>query len=138
TCNLQNEEVCPLQVKIISSKEVGTDSRQFRVTANIQNISEKSEASSTIQAVYYVVLGSTASSNQNDKTISSNSAFDIYTNTTLTGRDVKILTDSTNPATINIYGNLTANSTNLNIDTLNVDGDVTFTGGSKNVREVYA
>ncbi|WP_198333435.1 hypothetical protein [Psychrobacter aquimaris] len=138
TCNLQKEEVCPLQVKIISSKEVGTDSRQFRVTANIQNISKKSEASSTIQAVYYVVLGSTATSNQNDKTINSNSAFDIYTNTTLTGGDVKILTDSTNPATINIYGNLTANSTNLNIDTLNVDGDVTFTGGSKNVREVYA
>lgn len=127
-----------LKVSTITSIQQSANPKQYHVTANIQNISSKSEASSTIQVVYYVVLGSTAISSGNDKTINSNSAFDIYTNTILTGGDVKILTDSTDPATINIYGNLTANSTNLNIDTLNVDGDVTFTGGSKNVREIYA
>lgn len=126
-----------LKVNSITSMEKGTNPKQYHVTANIQNISDKSEASSTIKAVYYVVLGSTTTSGENDKTINSNSAFDIYTNTTLTGGNLDILTDSTDSATVNIYGNLTA-STSLNIDTLNVAGDVTLSGGSKNVRKIYA
>ena len=131
TCNLQNEEVCPLQVKIISSKEVGTDSRQFRVTANIQNISEKSEASSTIQAVYLIDMVSNNSNAINNTSIN---AIDIYGDLNVSGGiEIKGGKD----AIINIYGNLTSSgNTFTGVSELNVTGNVKLSGGGEKIKTI--
>lgn len=140
-CTLQDEEVCPLQVKIISSEEVGTDSRQFRVTANVQNFSEKSEASSTIQAVYEVSFKADSSSTGSPgSTISFTNPMNFYGGLTATGNID--LTNAGQKAIINVEGNVNQTSsgggvTLTGVKRLNSTGSVEL-GSSTKVEEVYS
>lgn len=122
-----------LQVKNISSEEVGTDSSQFRVTANIQNISEQAKSSSTVQAVYLIDM---VSNNSNPTNNTSINAIDIYGDLNVSGGiEIKGGKD----AILNIHGNLTSSSnTFTGVSELNVTGDVTLKGGGEEITKIVS
>ncbi|MDP1446087.1 hypothetical protein Q8G43_14200 [Acinetobacter schindleri] len=131
-----------LKVNNISSVETNNNPKQYRVTANIQNISEKSEASSTIQIVYEVLLDSDASSENSNSsgTTSLKGAMNFYGGLTATG-DID-LSNAGQKAIINVEGNINKTSGGggvslKGVKRLNATGSVEL-GAETKVEEVYS
>lgn len=117
----------------INIKEVVSDSEQYRVTADIQNISDKSEASSTIQAVYEIDFGS---DNSNPSTNTSINAIDIYGDLKV-GGGIEIKGGEN--SIINVHGNFTSTgNTFTGVSELNVTGNVTLNGGGEKIKTITA
>lgn len=115
----------------INIKEVVSDSEQYRVTADIQNISDKSEASSTIQAVYEIDFGS---DNSNPSTNTSINAIDIYGDLKV-GGGIEIKGGEN--SIINVHGNFTSTgNTFTGVSELNVTGNVTLNGGGEKIKTI--
>lgn len=131
-----------LKVNNISSIETSSNPKQYRVTANIQNISEKSEASSTIQIIYEVLLDSNASSENSNSggTTTLKGAMNFYGGLTATGSID--LSNAGQKAIINVEGNVNQTSngggvTLTGVKRLNSTGSVEL-GSSTKVEEVYS
>jgi hypothetical protein len=131
-----------LKVNNISSIETSNNPKQYRVTANIQNISEKSEASSTIQIIYEVLLDSNASSENSNSggTTTLKGAMNFYGGLTATGSID--LSNAGQKAIINVEGNVNQTSsgggvTLIGVKRLNSTGSVEL-GSSTKVEEVYS
>lgn len=125
----------------VNIKEVVPDSEQYRVTADIQNISSQSEASSTIQAVYEISFNSDSSStgSPGSNTTFSN-AMNFYGGLTSTGNID--LTNAGQKAIINVEGNVNGTSsgrgvTLTGVKRLNSTGSVEL-GSTTKVEEVYS
>ena len=131
-----------LKVNNISSIETSSNPKQYRVTANIQNISEKSEASSTIQIIYEVLLDSNASSENSNSggTTTLKGAMNFYGGLTTTGEID--LSNAGQKAIINVEGNVNKTSsgggvTLKGVKRLSATGSVELGSGTK-VEEVYS
>lgn len=131
-----------LKVNNISSIETSNNPKQYRVTANIQNISERSEASSTIQIIYEVLLGSNASSENSNSsgTTTLKGAMNFYGG--LTAKGNIDLSNAGQKAIINVEGNVNQTSsgggvTLTGVKRLNSTGSVEL-GSSTKVEEVYS
>lgn len=140
TLNVQGDR--ELKVNNISSIETSNSPKQYRVTANIQNISEKSEASSTIQIVYEVLLDSDASSENSNSsgTTSLKGAMNFYGGLTATGNID--LSNAGQKAIINVEGNINKTSSGggvslKGVKRLNATGSVEL-GAETKVEEVYS
>lgn len=126
-----------LKVNNISSIETSSNPKQYRVTANIQNISDKSEASSTIQIVYEISFTSDSPSENNS---SGNNNFEnvmnFYGGLSVGGEIA--LKNAGEKAVINVDGNFKAGGVNLTgIKTINSTGDVEI-GSNASVDNIYA
>src|SRR5690606_3560174 len=120
-----------------SSIETSSNPKQYRVTANIQNISDKSEASSTIQIVYEISFTSDSPSENNS---SGNNNFEnvmnFYGGLSVGGEIA--LKNAGEKAVINVDGNFKAGGVNLTgIKTINSTGDVEI-GSNASVDNIYA
>lgn len=117
-----------LQVKNIFSEELGTDSNQFRVTADIQNISEQAKSSSTIQAIYDISLASdSTSTGDSGSTVTFPSAMNFYGNLDANGGIN--LSNAGDRAVINVAGDFSTGSGLTGIKELKVLGNVNISGG---------
>lgn len=128
-----------LKANNISIIETSNDPKQYRVTANIQNVSEKSEASSTIQIVYEISFtsDSTPENNSSGHTTSFPGAMNFYGNLDAKG-GITLSNGDNERAVINVAGNFTANSIK-GIKTLNVIGDVNISGaGIEGLENIYS
>lgn len=126
---------------IISIKKGGANPKQYQVTADIQNISDKSEASSTIQAVYDISFNANSSSTgSSGSTMTFSNAMNFYGGLTATGNID--LTNAGQKAIINVEGNVNQTSsgggvTLTGVKRLNSTGSVEL-GSSTKVEEVYS
>lgn len=118
-----------LKVNNISSIETSTNPKQYRVTANIQNVSEKSEASSTIQSVYEISLTSDSSSENSSsgKMTEYPSPMNFYGNLDASGGIT--FSNVGDRAVVNVSGNFSTSSGLTGIKELKVLGDVNIGGG---------
>ena len=135
------KDCAELKVSNISS-EPSNNPKQYRVTANIQNISKKSEASSTIQIIYEVLLDSNASSENSNSggTTTLKGAMNFYGGLTATGEID--LSNAGQKAIINVEGNVNKTSsgggvTLKGVKRLSATGSVELGSGTK-VEEVYS
>lgn len=130
------KDCAELKVSNISS-EPSNNPKQYRVTANIQNISEKSEASSTVQVVYEI-SGTSNSSTEDNSSENNNfeNIMNFYGGLTV-GGDI-ILKNGNDKAIINVDGNVKTKSVSLTgIKTINSTGDVEIESGVS-VDNIYA
>ena len=117
-----------LKVNNISSIETSNNPKQYRVTANIQNISEKSEASSTIQIVYEISFTSDSPPENNSSgNTTFSGAMNFYGNLDASGGIT--LSNAEDRAVVNVTGNFTTTSGLKGIKELKVLGDVNIGGG---------
>lgn len=132
------KDCAELKVSNISSIETSNNPKQYRVTASIQNISEKSEASSTIQVVYDINIDENKEENKEEKPQLSSgiNALNFYTDVDVSGK-VLIKQSNNNPVNINIVGNAKMNEIS-NIDTLKVTGDLVISNSSTKVNNIYS
>ncbi|ANF81630.1 hypothetical protein A3K93_05150 [Acinetobacter sp. NCu2D-2] len=126
-----------LDVKNIVVQKLDPELKQYRVTANIVNVSELSQSSSSIQAVYDVDLQQTPSSSQNPNQADDISgAMNFFGGLGLSGGIV--MKDTGAASVINVDGNFSAQSIGLTgVKTINSTGDVTL-NSSVSVDNVYA
>lgn len=130
-----------LKVNSIISIETSTNPKQYRVTGNIQNISDKSEASSTIQAIYEISFNANSSSTgSSGSTMTFSNAMNFYGGLTAEGNID--LTNAGQKAVINVDGNVNKTSsgggvTLTGVKRLNSTGSVEL-GSSTKVEEVYS
>lgn len=126
TLNIQDGR--ELKVSNIAIQTV-TDAEQYRVTANIQNISTSSDASSTIQTVYEVSLVPESSTEDSDtgNTISFPSAMNFYGDLDANGGIS--FSNAGDRAVVNVAGDFRTGSGLSGIKELKVLGDVDIAGG---------
>ena len=127
TLNVQGSR--ELKVNNISSIETSNDPKQYRVTAKVQNISETSAASSTVQVVYEI---SFTNDNSNNNGNSGNvttfpSAMNFYGNLDANG-GIKI-SNAGDRAVVNVAGNFSTGTGLTGVKELKVIGDVNISGG---------
>lgn len=126
---------------IISIKKGDANPKQYYVTANIQNISGKSDASSTVQAVYDISFNADSSSTgSSGSTMTFTNPMNFYGGLTATGNID--LTNAGQKAIINVEGNVNQTSsgggvTLTGVKRLNSTGSVEL-GSSTKVEEVYS
>nr|WP_181718019.1 hypothetical protein [Psychrobacter sp.]QJS05952.1 hypothetical protein [Psychrobacter sp.] len=127
-----------LIVNSITSIEKTANPKQYRVTANIQNISDKSEASSTIQAVYEVAFNSSSSSTGSPgSTITFPSAMNFYGDLDANGGIN--FSSAGDLAVVNVAGDFKTGSGLTGIKELRVIGDVDISGGgAKGLENIYS
>lgn len=118
-----------LKVNSIISIETSTNPKQYRVTGNIQNISDQSESSSTIQVVYDILLNSSASSagGGSSNTTSFPSGMNFYGDLDANGGIN--FSSAGDRAVVNVAGDFNTNSGLKGIKELRVIGDVDISGG---------
>lgn len=117
-----------LKVNSIISIETSTNPKQYRVTGNIQNISDQSESSSTIQVVYDVLLNSSDSSGGgSSNTTSFPSGMNFYGDLDANGGIN--FSSAGDRAVVNVAGDFNTNSGLKGIKELRVIGDVDISGG---------
>jgi cytoskeletal protein CcmA (bactofilin family) len=136
TLNIQDGR--QLKVNSIVSTQTSTNPEKYEVLANIQNISDRSEASSTIQIVYEVSLDSASTPDDNNSNGSSNfpAAMNFYGDLDARG-GIQLSNGDNDRAVINVAGNFTANSIK-GIKTLNVIGNVNISGaGIQGLENIY-
>ena len=136
TLNIQDGRT--LKVNSIVSTQTSTSPEKYEVTANIQNMSDSSEASSTIQIVYEVALDASSTPDDNNSTGTSSfpAAMNFYGDLDAKG-GIKLSNGDNARAVINVAGNFTANSIK-GIKTLNVIGNVTISGaGIEGLENIY-
>lgn len=121
----------------VNIKEVVPDSEQYRVTADIQNISDKSDSSSTIQAVYEISFNSASSSTGSPgSTITFSNAMNFYGDLDISGS--VDLSSAGDGAVINVAGNFSGNTVK-GVKRINSIGSVSLTGGyGTGVEQVYS
>ena len=118
-----------LKVNSIISIETSTNPKQYRVTGNIQNISDQSESSSTIQVVYDVLLNASASSagGGSNNTTSFPSGMNFYGDLDANGGIN--FSSAGDRAVVNVAGDFNTNSGLKGIKELRVIGNVNISGG---------
>lgn len=121
---LKVDNIEPLQTSISPEK--------YQVSAQIQNISNTSEASSTIQAVYEITFDSSSSQPPNGKI----EGINIYGDVTVSGG---VHINGGDKALINIQGNFSTSGNGFTgVDTLNVTGDVNLRGGGERIKTIIS
>ncbi|MEN6671221.1 hypothetical protein AAJP47_12690 [Psychrobacter sp. B38] len=107
-----------MKVNNISIEKIGTDNQKYYVTTNIQNISEKAKAASTLKIVYEI-------------------SFDTDSSTATPGSEKVVVF----PNAMNFYGDLIADggiefSDSVKNAVVSVDGKFSTSSGLKGVREL--
>ncbi len=121
-----------LKVDHIEPSQTSISPEKYQVSAQIQNISDISEASSTIQAVYEITFDSSSSQPSNGKITGIN----IYGDVTVSGN---VHIDGGDKALINIQGNFsTTGSGFTGVDTLSVTGNVDLRGGGERIKTIIS
>ncbi|MCJ8159970.1 hypothetical protein [Acinetobacter zhairhuonensis] len=136
TLNIQDGRT--LTVNSIVSTKTSTSPGKYEVTATIQNMSDRSEASATIQIVYEVALDASSTPDDNNSigTSSFPAAMNFYGDLDARG-GIKLSNGDNARAVINVAGNFTANSIK-GIKTLNVIGNVNISGaGIEGLENIY-
>ena len=140
TLNVQGGRA--LSVNSITTSQVSTNPNIYRVVANVQNKSDSSEASSTIQVVYEVSPNSGSSSTPEDTNGNSTltGAMNFYGGLTTTG-DIN-LSNAGKKAIINVEGNVNKSSNGggvslTGVKRLNATGSVELASNTS-VEEVYS
>lgn len=122
-----------LKVNNISSIETSNNPKEYRVTANIQNISEKSESSASIQVIYLITLGKSENSTNENTSVN---AINIYGDLKVAGG---IEIKGGKNAVVNVHGNFeSTGNTFIGINQLNVTGNVTLNGGGERIGTIVS
>lgn len=129
TFTLNIPEGRTLNVNNVKVKAQGTTPEIYQVTANIQNISDKSESSSTIQVVYEILFseGSGSDHQSSGNTTKLPSAMNFYGDLNANGGIT--FSNVGDRAIVNVSGNFSTSSGLTGIKELKVLGDVNIGGG---------
>jgi len=117
-----------LKVDQIKTEKISTAPEKYQVSAQIQNISNASEASSTIEIVYEITLDASIIPGENNPSASTSfpAAMNFYGDLDAKG-GINLSNGDNERAIINVAGNFSANSI-VGIKTLNVLGNVNING----------
>lgn len=122
-----------LNVKNVAVEVLSTTPKTYLITANIQNLSSKSESSATIQVTYVISLGN---SNNSTNTNTSVNAIDIYGDLKVAGG---IEIKGGKNAVVNVHGNFeSTGNTFIGVNELNVTGNVTLNGGGERIGTIVS
>ncbi|RZG48990.1 hypothetical protein [Acinetobacter wuhouensis] len=127
-----------LNVNHIAATQTSTSPEVYQVSAQVQNLSTRSEASSTIQIVYEIRPDATSTPGEDNPGGSTSfpEAMNFYGDLTAQG-GIHLSNGDSERAVINVAGNFTANSIS-GIKTLNVIGDVNINGaGIQGLENIY-
>ncbi|WP_374666130.1 hypothetical protein [Acinetobacter sp.] len=128
-----------LKVDNLVSLETNSELKQYRVSANILNQSEKSGSSSKIQVVYDISLNQDASTGNDNsaKSTEYSGAMNFYGNLDANGGIN--FSNAGDRAVVNVSGNFNTNSGLSGIKELKVLGDVNIGGGGiTGLENIYA
>lgn len=121
-----------LEVNQIETSQISVSPEKYQVLARIQNISDASEASSTIETVYEITIDSGSSQQPNGKIAGIN----LYGDVTVNG---KVHIDGGEKALINIQGNFSTTGNGFTgVDTLSVTGNVDLRGGGEKIKTIIS
>lgn len=122
-----------LNVKNVVVEVLSTTPETYRVTADIQNLSSKSESSATIQVTYLISLSGSNKSNNGNTSVN---AIDIYGDLKVAGG---IEIKGGKNAVVNVHGNFeSTGNTFIGVNELNVTGNVTLNGGGERVGTIVS
>lgn len=119
-----------LKINNITSSQTSTEPNIYRVTAKVQNISDNSAASSTIQVVYEISFNDDTEDNggSNSGSVSTfPSAMNFYGNLDANGGIT--ISNAGDRAIVNVAGDFSTGSGLTGIKELKVMGDVNISGG---------
>lgn len=122
-----------LNVRNVDIEVLSTTPKTYRVSANIQNLSSKSETSATIQVTYLISLGKGNNSTNNNTSVN---AIDIYGDLKVAGG---IEIKGGKNAVVNVHGNFeSTGNTFIGVNELNVTGNVTLNGGGERIGTIVS
>lgn len=122
-----------LNVRNVVVEVLSTTPKTYRVSANIQNLSSKSESSATIQVTYLISLGK---GNNSTNINTSVNAIDIYGDLKVAGG---IEIKGGKNALVNVHGNFeSTGNTFIGVNELNVTGNVTLNGGGERIGTIVS
>ncbi|TCB79536.1 hypothetical protein [Acinetobacter sp. ANC 4173] len=122
-----------LNVRNVDVEVLSTTPKTYRVSANIQNLSSKSESSATIQVTYLISLGKGNNSTNNNTSVN---AIDIYGDLKVAGG---IEIKGGKNAVVNVHGNFeSTGNTFIGVNELNVTGNVTLNGGGERIGTIVS
>jgi len=118
-----------LKINNITSSQTSTEPNIYRVTAKVQNISDNSAASSTIQVVYEISFNDDTEDDDSSSGSESTfpSAMNFYGNLDANG-GIKI-SNAGDRAVVNVAGNFSTGTGLTGVKELKVIGDVNISGG---------
>ncbi len=137
--NLDNETVKlnvqggrELTVKEIKTSQISASPEKYQVSAQIQNVSEISEASSTIEIVYEITFDGNSLQPSNGGIAGIN----LYGDVKVSGN---VHIDGGDKALINIQGNFSTTGNGFTgVDTLSVTGNVDLRGGGEKIKTIIS
>ncbi len=133
TIQLNVQDGRELKVNHIETSKISTSPEKYQVLARIQNISDTSEASSTIETVYEITFDGGGSSPTPNSSIA---GINLYGDVNVSG---KVHIDGGDKALINIQGNFTTTGNGFTgVDTLNVTGNVSLQGGGEKIKTIIS
>ncbi|WP_151981870.1 hypothetical protein [Acinetobacter guerrae] len=127
-----------IKINQIQVSQVGTNPEKYQVSAHVQNISERSEASSTIEIIYEITPSHVSTSGETTPGTANNfdSVMNFYGGLNVSG-DIQ-LANAGDKAVINVEGDFSAGGISLTgVKTINATGDVSL-GSSAVVENIYS
>lgn len=118
-----------LKINNITSSQTSTEPNIYRVTAKVQNISDNSAASSTIQVVYEISFNDDTEDDDSSSGSESTfpSAMNFYGNLDANGGIT--ISNAGDRAVVNVAGNFSTGTGLTGVKELKVIGDVNISGG---------